>query len=102
MAKAAYWALTDAEARKCGELIQTGTENMIYFSDILNTVLPMLLAFAISTVTGHFLIPQLRRLKIQQTERGEGPQSHLGKSGTPNMGGLMIIAAVTVTGLFSI
>ncbi len=72
---------------------------MIYFSDILNTVLPMLLAFAISTVTGHFLIPQLRKLKIQQTERGEGPQSHLGKSGTPNMGGLMIIAAVTVTGL---
>ena len=72
---------------------------MIYFSDILNTVLPMLLAFAISTVTGHFLIPQLRRLKVQQTERGEGPQSHLGKSGTPNMGGLMIIAAFTVTGL---
>ena len=58
--------------------------------------LPVLLAFGITAVIGPFLIPFLRRLKMGQTEREEGVQSHLKKAGTPTMGGIMILAAVVV------
>ncbi len=54
--------------------------------------LPALAAsLAVSAVTGHYLIPFLRKLKAQQTEREEGPESHKSKTGTPNMGGLMFL-----------
>ncbi len=56
----------------------------------------MLIAFAVSAVSGKFLIPALIKFKAQQTERDDGPKSHLTKTGTPNMGGLMILAGVTV------
>lgn len=59
--------------------------------DFVSVVLPMLLAFFVSAISGHFLIPALIRLKAEQTERDDGPKSHLSKTGTPNMGGLMIL-----------
>jgi phospho-N-acetylmuramoyl-pentapeptide-transferase len=59
----------------------------------------MLVAFIVSAVSGKFLIPFLRRVKAGQTERDDGPQSHLGKTGTPNMGGLMIMLGLIVGGL---
>lgn len=62
-------------------------------------VLPTLISFAISVILGPMLIPFLRRLKVGQTVRDEGPQSHLKKSGTPTMGGLLILTAMTVTSL---
>lgn len=49
-------------------------------------VIPLLTAFAISVALSPFVIPFLRRLKIGQTERKEGVQSHLKKAGTPTMG----------------
>ena len=58
--------------------------------------LPLLLAFGITAVIGPFLIPFLRRLKMGQTEREEGVQSHLKKAGTPTMGGIMILISVVV------
>jgi phospho-N-acetylmuramoyl-pentapeptide-transferase len=58
----------------------------------------VLIAFAISAVLGPFMIPFLRRLKIGNTEREE-LQSHQIKNGTPTMGGLMILAAITITSL---
>ncbi|MDO4283811.1 MAG: phospho-N-acetylmuramoyl-pentapeptide-transferase [Eubacteriales bacterium] len=61
-------------------------------------VYPLLLSFAISAAAGPFLIPFLRRIKAGQTERDDGPKSHLGKTGTPNMGGLMILLGFLVTG----
>ncbi len=61
--------------------------------------LPILAAFAIVAVLGPFVIPYLRRLKFGQTERDDGPSSHLKKNGTPTMGGIMILAAFTVAGL---
>ena len=58
----------------------------------------MLIAAAIGAVAtlavGKLLIPVLKRLKCGQTERDDGPQSHLSKSGTPTMGGIMMLAAV--------
>ena len=46
-------------------------------------------------LTGPFVIPELHRLKFGQSIREEGPKSHQAKSGTPTMGGLMILAALT-------
>ena len=62
-------------------------------------VLPLLAAFAISVILGPFVIPFLRKLKVGQTERKEGVQSHLKKAGTPTMGGLMILISVLITSL---
>ena len=46
-------------------------------------VWPVLIAFAISVILGPFVIPYLRKLKMGQTERVDGVQSHLKKAGTP-------------------
>lgn len=66
---------------------------------IYHVAVPVLIAFAISAVLGPVIIPFLRRLKVGQTEREE-LKSHLKKTGTPTMGGLMILAGVLVTSLF--
>ena len=62
-------------------------------------ILPILISFAVSAALGPVVIPLLRRLKFGQTERDDGPKSHLKKTGTPTMGGLMILAGITITSL---
>ena len=62
-------------------------------------ILPVLISFAISAALGPVVIPLLRRLKFGQTVREEGPKSHLKKSGTPTMGGLIILAGIVITAL---
>ncbi|WP_026327953.1 phospho-N-acetylmuramoyl-pentapeptide-transferase [Selenomonas bovis] len=47
-------------------------------------------------VTGPFFIPELHKLKFGQSIREEGPKSHQKKSGTPTMGGIMIILGITL------
>ncbi len=61
---------------------------------------PVIMAFAISAAAGPVVIPVLRRLKAGQTERLDGPQTHLKKNGTPTMGGIIFLLAVVVTSLF--
>ncbi len=61
--------------------------------------IPVLISFAISALLGPVVIPFLRRLKVGQTTRDDGPQSHLKKTGTPTMGGIMILLAVVITSL---
>ena len=56
----------------------------------LSVFMPVIISFLISVVFCPILIPFLRKLKFGQTEREEGPQSHLKKNGTPTMGGLVI------------
>ena len=63
-------------------------------------VIPVLISFAISVVLGPVIIPFLRRLKMGQTERTEGVQSHLKKAGTPTMGGLLILIDIEINVLF--
>ena len=66
-----------------------------------NTILmSVLLAFAISVVLVPAGIPFLRRLKVGQTVRDEGPESHLKKNGTPTMGGILILTSITITSVF--
>ena len=62
---------------------------------------PVLISFGIATLLGPIVIPFLRRLKVGQTEREE-LESHQIKTGTPTMGGLIILAAVVITSLFYI
>ena len=64
-----------------------------------HVVIPVLIAFAISLILGPVVIPFLRKLKMKQTEREDGVQSHLKKAGTPTMGGIIILIAVIVTTL---
>ena len=63
-------------------------------------VIPVLISFTISVVLGPVIIPFLRKLKMGQTERVEGVQSHLKKAGTPTMGGIIFLIAAVVTALF--
>lgn len=68
---------------------------------VYHVAAPVLIAFAISALLGPVIIPFLRKLKVGQTEREE-LKSHLKKTGTPTMGGLIILAGVLVTSLFFI
>jgi len=59
----------------------------------------VLTALVVSFVFGKPMIAWLRRLKVGQHVRDDGPQSHLSKQGTPTMGGLLIIAALAGSAL---
>lgn len=63
-------------------------------------VFPVLISFIISIILGPIIIPFLRNLKMGQTERVEGVQSHLKKAGTPTMGGVIFLIAIIITSLF--
>lgn len=63
-------------------------------------VIPILISFVLSLIMGPVVIPFLRKLKVGQTEREEGVQSHLKKAGTPTMGGVIILGSVVITSLF--
>src|SRR5437016_13568449 len=60
------------------------------------TAAASLSALAISLVLGPWMIRKLREFQIGQVIRQEGPQSHRTKSGTPTMGGLLILTASLV------
>ena len=64
--------------------------------------IPVLISFALSVIMGPLIIPVLRKLKMGQTEREEGVQSHLKKAGTPTMGGVIILLSVVITSVFYI
>ena len=66
--------------------------NYITFRAAGATVTALFVAFVI----GPWIIERLRRLRVGQVIRAEGPASHQGKRGTPTMGGLIIILATVV------
>ena len=68
--------------------------------DIKNLTITMLMAFIIVVIIGPIFLPMLHRLKFGQTVRDDGPQTHLAKNGTPTMGGIMFMIAITITVLF--
>ncbi|MFD2212957.1 MULTISPECIES: phospho-N-acetylmuramoyl-pentapeptide-transferase [Bacillaceae] len=57
----------------------------------------IVMGFLISVLLSPIIIPFLRRLKFGQSIREEGPKSHQKKSGTPTMGGVMIIISIIIT-----
>ncbi len=62
-------------------------------------VFASLTALTIGLIAGPFVIRLLTRLKVGQAVRQDGPQTHLAKSGTPTMGGLLILIGIGVSTL---
>ena len=56
-------------------------------------------AFVVALVAGPVFIPLLTRMKFGQMVRDDGPQSHLRKTGTPTMGGIIIVIPAAVVAL---
>ncbi len=71
---------------------------MIEYIDIVRSIA---ISFVITLILGPIMIPLLQRLKIGQSIREEGPKTHLKKSGTPTMGGIIIFIALVITILTS-
>ena len=56
----------------------------------------LLLSFAVTVILGIIIVPILRKLKVGQIERDDGPESHLKKQGTPTMGGIIIMLGIVI------
>lgn len=54
-----------------------------------SSIMPVMISFIISVLMGPIIIPFLKRLKVGQTVREDGPKTHLKKNGTPTMGGIL-------------
>ena len=67
---------------------------------INETILAIIIAFAVSAILCPIVISFLHKLKFGQQVRDDGPQAHLKKQGTPTMGGLVILTSIIVTSLF--
>ena len=65
-------------------------------------ILPVIISFVVCVILCPLLIPFLKRLKFGQYIREEGPQSHQKKSGTPTMGGIVIVLSISITSLIYI
>lgn len=66
----------------------------------IKTLLAFMVSFVFSATLMPIVIPYLKKLKFGQTVREEGPKSHIVKTGTPTMGGIVIIASMILSYLF--
>ena len=69
-----------------------------WLGQALQLSLPRLIGALVSGALVSWGVPRLRALKLGQVIREEGPQSHLGKAGTPTMGGLLVVPAGLIVG----
>ena len=65
----------------------------------MRSIMWALTALAISLILGPFMIRKLTDKQIGQTVRTDGPETHLIKSGTPTMGGSLILMAIAISAL---
>ena len=56
----------------------------------------LLISFTLTVLLAQIIIPILKKIKIGQIERTDGPESHLKKQGTPTMGGIIFIIAIFI------
>src|SRR4030066_1986907 len=61
------------------------------------TSLAVLTAMVFALIMGPWIINRLRRLSMTQQIRDDGPKTHMGKTGTPTMGGLLIILCILLS-----
>ena len=82
------------------EYLQEYLRGMAVFQYLtLRAILGVLTALVISLLLGPWMIRRLNYLQIGQAVRSDGPQTHLSKSGTPTMGGTLILAAIFISTL---
>lgn len=67
--------------------------------DIYVILVTIAISFLMTVLLSPIFIPLFKRLKFGQSIREEGPESHLKKSGTPTMGGVMIVLSILMTTL---
>lgn len=60
----------------------------------------LLLSFIATVILGIIAIPILRKLKVGQIEREDGPETHLSKQGTPTMGGVILALSIAILIVF--
>ncbi|QAX81912.1 phospho-N-acetylmuramoyl-pentapeptide-transferase [Candidatus Pseudomonas adelgestsugas] len=65
----------------------------------LRGILSVMTALSLSLFLGPWMIHTLQSLQISQSVRNDGPQSHLSKSGTPTMGGALILSSISTSTL---
>ncbi|GGN49267.1 MULTISPECIES: phospho-N-acetylmuramoyl-pentapeptide-transferase [Oceanobacillus] len=70
--------------------------------NITTLIMTIGISFLITVLFSPLFIPFLRRLKFGQSIREEGPESHQKKSGTPTMGGIMIVLSIIITSLIMV
>ena len=61
------------------------------------TIWSILFSFFLTIIIAKYSIPYLRKFKLGQNIRDDGPQSHLSKAGTPTMGGIFFVIAIIIT-----
>ena len=59
-------------------------------------IICLIITFIITAILGKIIIPILKKLKIGQVERVDGPRTHLRKQGTPTMGGIIMMLAIII------
>ena len=59
-------------------------------------IICLILSFILTAILGKVIIPILKKLKVGQNERLDGPRAHLKKQGTPTMGGIMMIISIII------
>ncbi len=59
-------------------------------------IIYLFVAFIVTAILGKLIIPILKKLKVGQSERLDGPRTHLKKKGTPTMGGIMLIITIGI------
>ena len=59
-------------------------------------IIYLIFTFIITAILGRIIIPVLKKFKVGQVERTDGPRSHLRKQGTPTMGGIIMILSIIV------
>lgn len=69
---------------------------------MLTEVIYLLVSFVCAAILGKITIPVLKKLKVGQSERLDGPRTHLKKQGTPTMGGIIMIAVITVLSIVAV
>ncbi len=60
-------------------------------------IIMLLISFVIAVILALIIIPILKKLKVGQIEREEGPRSHLSKQGTPTMGGVIMLLSIIIS-----
>ena len=63
---------------------------------MIRQIICLISAFILTAILGKIIIPILKKLKVGQSERLDGPRAHLKKQGTPTMGGIMMIISISI------
>lgn len=80
-------------------LVQFNSGFTVFRYLTLRTILGVLTALFLSFIFGPYIIRRLSNKQISQSIRDDGPKSHLKKSGTPTMGGLLILISIILSTL---